>query len=126
MNKYIYTVSRIANGEDEGRVISIVKACIDAEEVAASCKTSSIRMTVKDGTDKDELERKLSYALIREGYELILPEGAATFIPASDCQIVSPSCRTDTVRFRRIIFSGASVSSHTICLRSHVTHVGSK
>ena len=84
MNKYIYTVSRIANGEDEGRVISIVKACIDAEEVAASCKTSSIRITVKDGTDKDELERKLSYALIREGYELILPEGAATFIPASD------------------------------------------
>lgn len=83
MEKYIYTVSRIRNTEDEERVISIVKTCIGTGEVEASHKTSSIRITFgSDEIDKAELERRLSYELSRQGYELILPEGVNTFIPS--------------------------------------------
>lgn len=83
MEKYIYTVSQIRTTEDEERVISIVKTCIDADEVEASARTSSIRITVSDANiDKAELERRLSYELSTQGYELILPEGVSTFIPA--------------------------------------------
>lgn len=82
MEKYIYTVSQIKTVEDEGRVISIVKSCIDTIDVEVSMKTSSIRITVDEKSiSKDELERKLSYALTCGGYELILPEGVSTFIP---------------------------------------------
>ena len=84
MQKYIYTVSRIANYDDERQVVSIVNSCIDAEEVHASSVDSRICIRVKDGTDKNEMEMKLSYALQKVGYELILPEGAMTFIPVTD------------------------------------------
>lgn len=83
MEKYIYTVSQIRTAEDEERVISIVKACIENCEVDASMKTSSIRITLRDGKcDKDGLERRLAYELSTHGYELILPEGVSTFVPS--------------------------------------------
>ena len=83
MEKYTYTVSRISSGQDEQRVISIVRSCIDVESVEASAQTSSVCFSVKDNIiSKDEIERRLSYALQTGGYELILPEGATTFIPS--------------------------------------------
>ncbi len=83
MEKYTYTVSRITTGQDEQRVNSIVRSCIDVEEVWASAETSSVCFSVKDKTiSKAEIERKLSYALQSGGYELILPEGVTTFIPS--------------------------------------------
>ncbi len=91
MEKYTYTVSRISNGQDEQRVISIVRSCIDVESVQTSAETSSVCFSVKDKTlTKQEIERKLSYALSTNGYELILPEGATTFIPSKQSMSKKP------------------------------------
>lgn len=82
MKKYVYTVAKIRSAEDEEKVISIVKSCIDVAEIKASFKTSSICFSINgEITSQEEMERKLSYELLREGYELILPEGVATFVP---------------------------------------------
>ncbi len=83
MEKYTYTVSRIMTGQDEEKICSIVRSCIDVEAVQASAETSSVCFSVKDKTiSKSEIERKLSYALQSNGYELILPEGVTTFVPS--------------------------------------------
>lgn len=83
MEKYTYTVSRIVSGQDEQKVSSIVRSCIDVESVQASAETSSVCFSVKDKTiSKSEIERRLSYALQTGGYELILPEGVTTFVPS--------------------------------------------
>ncbi len=83
MEKYTYTVSRITTDQDAQRVISVVRSCIDVDTVSASAETSSICFSVKDKTiSKEEMERKLSYALESNGYELILPEGVTTFVPS--------------------------------------------
>ncbi len=85
MEKYIYTVAKIRNREDEDKVVSIIKSCVDVEEIETSQRTSSIRITVnKNLYKKEELEQKISYALMCQGYELILPEGVATFVPVKD------------------------------------------
>ena len=85
MEKYTYTVSRITTGQDEEKICSIVRSCIDVESVQASAETSSVCFSVKDKTiSKDEIERKLSYALESSGYELILLEGVTTFVPSKN------------------------------------------
>lgn len=91
MEKYTYTVSRIANGQDEQRVSSIVRSCLDVDSIQASAETSSICFSVKDKTlTKEEIERKLSHALSTNGYELILPEGVSTFIPSKQSKGKKP------------------------------------
>lgn len=82
MKKYVYTVARIRTAEDEEKVISIVKSCVDVKEIEASFKTSSICFLVNgDTVSQEEMERKLSYELLRQGFELILPENVSTFVP---------------------------------------------
>lgn len=91
MEKYTYTVSRIMTGQDEEKVSSIVRSCIDVETVQASAETSSVCFSVKDKTiSKSEIERKLSYALGSSGYELILPEGVTTFVPSKQSKGKTP------------------------------------
>ncbi|MBE6547611.1 MAG: hypothetical protein E7667_01855 [Ruminococcaceae bacterium] len=83
MEKYTYTVSSIKTVDDEANVVYIVKMCLDAQDVSASCVTSTLSFSVRGRAyTKGEIEEKLSSALAESGYKLILPEGTETFIPA--------------------------------------------
>ena len=85
MEKYTYTVSNMHTVDDEANVAYIVKMCIDAQDVTASCATSSLSFCVRGRAyTAQEIESKLSVALAEGGYELILPEGVKTFIPAEN------------------------------------------
>lgn len=128
MEKYTYTVSRITTDQDEQRVISVVRSCIDVDTVSASAETSSICFSVKDKTiSKEEMERKLSYALESNGYELILPEGVTTFVPSK--QRASKKPRTLSLATAIILAAAVGLFcimiTFGICSRHMTESVGS-
>lgn len=91
MKKFTYTINKIRTAEDADRISAALLSISDIERVSVSIDESRIYFEAEPARFDSDSEKNMVTLLANMGYEVLLPEGVNTYIPASSIQSTKPS-----------------------------------